>query len=68
MNTTGDAHGVIVALLNDSYADRIVLDDHVLYLRNGPCPCPVGTPLEVEYSVRDGRSYAEKITPTKVTL
>ena len=69
MNTHGGsavAHGVIVAPLRESHPDRIVLADRVLFLRDGPCPYPVCTPLEVEYTERDGRSTVENITPTKV--
>jgi len=51
-----------------SFPDRIVLADRVVYLRNGPCPYAVGTALEVEYSERDGRRTVEKITPTGVAL
>jgi len=60
------ARGVIFAPLKESYLDRIVLGDCVLFRREGAtCTYALGTPLEVEYTERNERRDVEKITPTK---
>jgi hypothetical protein len=58
---------LFVALLAESHPDRIVLGDCVVFLCDGAtCPYPVGTPLEVECTERNGHRTVEKITPMKI--
>jgi hypothetical protein len=57
---------MIFAPLKESYPDRIVLADCVLFLRAGTaCSYTVGTPIEVEYTEQNGRRTVERIAPAK---
>jgi len=56
-------HGVILGPLRELYADRIVIADRTLFLRDGePCYHVVGVILEVLYTEKNGRAYADKVS------
>lgn len=60
------ASGVVYAPLKEVHPERIVVGERVLFLRDGAtCTYTIGTPLEVIFTERDGRSFADKITPVK---
>jgi len=57
--------GVVIARLAERHADRIVVGNATtVYLLGVECPnVPVGTALEVEYTIRNGRYEADQIRP-----
>ena len=64
----GIARGVIVALLLEVHADRIVVGDRTFLLRDGKtCTYTPGTNLEVLYTEQNERAVAESITALKPT-
>jgi hypothetical protein len=56
-------HGVILGPLRELYADRIVIADRILFLRDGErCLHVVGVILEVQYTEKNGRACVNKIS------
>ncbi len=56
-------HGVIIGPLSELHADRIVVADRHLFLRDGEaCRYVVGVVLEVSYTEVNGRACVDKIT------
>jgi len=56
-------HGVILGPLRELYADRIVIPERTLFLRDGePCHHVVGVILEVLYTEKNGRAYVDKVS------
>ena len=58
----GPARGLIIAQLEKSDPDRIVLGDSVLFLRHGiTCNHAIGTQLKVLYTELNGRRDVDQI-------
>jgi hypothetical protein len=56
-------HGLIIGPLRELHADRIVVADRPLFLRDGEaCRYVVGVVLEVSYTEVNGRACVNKIT------
>jgi hypothetical protein len=56
-------HGVILGPLRELYADRIVIADRILFLRDGErCLHVVGVILEVQCTEKNGRACVNKIS------
>ena len=59
----GQLHGLIIGPLRELHADRIVVADRPLFLRNGEvCRYVLGVVLEVSYTEVNGRACVNKIT------
>jgi hypothetical protein len=59
----GQLHGLIIGPLRELHADRIVVADRPLFLRNGEaCRYVLGVVLEVSYTEVNGRACVNRIT------
>jgi hypothetical protein len=60
------AHGIIFAPLVEVHSDRIVVGDHILFLRDGQnCTHALGTSLEVAYTLTNGCAKVDHIAVVK---
>jgi hypothetical protein len=57
------ARGVVAGRLLEAHHDRIVVGICTLFLCDGQaCSHPVGTPVEVVYTERNGQRHVDRIT------